>query len=104
MSLWYVYDLETRIKKITETVKEWKNDGVIIEPIDKLIAKLNPASRFTGLHKNYLVYLKSLILFKKGRSADAKQIIESLISTLSENDIYTTYDDINDFYVEIMNL
>jgi len=30
MSFWYVYDLETRIKKFAETVKEWKIDGVIM--------------------------------------------------------------------------
>ena len=30
MSFWYVYDLETRIKKFAETVKEWKVDGVIM--------------------------------------------------------------------------
>ena len=30
LSFWYVYDLETRIKKFAETVEEWKIDGVIL--------------------------------------------------------------------------
>jgi benzoyl-CoA reductase/2-hydroxyglutaryl-CoA dehydratase subunit BcrC/BadD/HgdB len=30
LSFWYVYDLQTRIKKFAETVKEWKIDGVIM--------------------------------------------------------------------------
>ena len=30
LSFWYIYDLETRIKKFAETVKEWKIDGVIM--------------------------------------------------------------------------
>jgi len=30
MSFWYVYDLETRIKKFAETVDEWKIDGVLL--------------------------------------------------------------------------
>jgi len=30
MSFWYVYDLETRIKKFAETVNEWKIDGVLL--------------------------------------------------------------------------
>jgi len=30
MSFWYVYDLETRIKKFAETVEEWKIDGVLL--------------------------------------------------------------------------
>jgi benzoyl-CoA reductase/2-hydroxyglutaryl-CoA dehydratase subunit BcrC/BadD/HgdB len=30
MSFWYVYDLETRVKKFAETVEEWKIDGVIL--------------------------------------------------------------------------
>jgi benzoyl-CoA reductase/2-hydroxyglutaryl-CoA dehydratase subunit BcrC/BadD/HgdB len=30
MSFWYVYDLETRVKRFAETVEEWKIDGVIL--------------------------------------------------------------------------
>ena len=30
LSFWYIYDLETRIKKFAETVREWKIDGVIM--------------------------------------------------------------------------
>jgi benzoyl-CoA reductase/2-hydroxyglutaryl-CoA dehydratase subunit BcrC/BadD/HgdB len=30
MSFWYVYDLETRIKKFAETIEEWKIDGVLL--------------------------------------------------------------------------
>jgi len=30
MSFWYVYDLETRIKKFAETVEDWKIDGVLL--------------------------------------------------------------------------
>ena len=30
LSFWYIYDLETRIKKFAETVEEWKVDGVIM--------------------------------------------------------------------------
>ena len=30
LSFWYVYDLETRIKKFEETVREWNIDGVLL--------------------------------------------------------------------------
>lgn len=30
LSFWYIYDLDTRIKKFAETVEEWKIDGVIM--------------------------------------------------------------------------
>jgi len=30
LSFWYIYDLQTRIKKFAETVEEWKIDGVIL--------------------------------------------------------------------------
>ncbi|MGQ4873314.1 MAG: 2-hydroxyacyl-CoA dehydratase subunit D [Promethearchaeia archaeon] len=30
LSFWYIYDLETRVKKFEETIKEWKIDGVIM--------------------------------------------------------------------------
>ena len=30
LSFWYIYDLETRIKKFAETVDEWKVDGIIM--------------------------------------------------------------------------
>ena len=30
LSFWYIYDLKTRIKKFTETVKDWKIDGVLM--------------------------------------------------------------------------
>ncbi|MFW9950002.1 MAG: 2-hydroxyacyl-CoA dehydratase subunit D [Candidatus Thorarchaeota archaeon] len=30
LSFWYIYDLQTRIKKFAETVDEWKIDGVIL--------------------------------------------------------------------------
>jgi benzoyl-CoA reductase/2-hydroxyglutaryl-CoA dehydratase subunit BcrC/BadD/HgdB len=30
LSFWYVYDLETRIQKFAETVRDWKVDGVIL--------------------------------------------------------------------------
>ena len=30
LSFWYIYPLETRIKKFKETVEEWKIDGVIL--------------------------------------------------------------------------
>ena len=30
LSFWYIYDLETRIKKYIETINEWKIDGVIM--------------------------------------------------------------------------
>lgn len=79
-----------------------KFDLDIIESIDKLIINLNPTSRFTELHKNYLFYVKSLILFKNGEITNAKKVIESLISNLNEKEIFTTYYDINDFYLEIL--
>lgn len=74
----------------------------IIESIDKLTNNLCPKSRFTELHKNYLFYVKSLILFKNGKITNAKKVIESLISNLNEKEIFTTYYDINDFYLEIL--
>lgn len=79
-----------------------KFDLDIIESIDKLIINLNPTSRFTELHKNYLFYVKSLILFKNGKITNAKKVIESLISNLNEKEIFTTYYDINDFYLEFL--
>lgn len=30
LSFWYIYDLETRVKKFKETVDEWNIDGVIL--------------------------------------------------------------------------
>ena len=30
LSFWYIYDLETRVKKFKETIKEWKIDGVLL--------------------------------------------------------------------------
>ena len=30
LSFWYVYDLETRVQKFKETVRDWKIDGVIL--------------------------------------------------------------------------
>ena len=30
LSFWYIYDLETRIKRFAETVEEWKIDGVLL--------------------------------------------------------------------------
>jgi benzoyl-CoA reductase/2-hydroxyglutaryl-CoA dehydratase subunit BcrC/BadD/HgdB len=30
LSFWYIYDLQTRIKKFAETIEEWKIDGVIL--------------------------------------------------------------------------
>jgi benzoyl-CoA reductase/2-hydroxyglutaryl-CoA dehydratase subunit BcrC/BadD/HgdB len=30
LSFWYIYDLDTRIKKFKETVDEWKIDGVVL--------------------------------------------------------------------------
>ena len=30
LSFWYIYDLETRIKKFEETAREWKIDGILL--------------------------------------------------------------------------
>jgi benzoyl-CoA reductase/2-hydroxyglutaryl-CoA dehydratase subunit BcrC/BadD/HgdB len=30
LSFWYIYDLETRVKKFKETVRDWKIDGVLL--------------------------------------------------------------------------
>ena len=30
LSFWYIYDLETRVQKLKETVRDWKIDGVIL--------------------------------------------------------------------------
>ena len=79
-------------------------DLVVIESLNILIDKLNPTNKFTELHKNYLIYVKSMIFFKNGKITEAKQAIDDLISTLSEKEIYTTYDDVNDFFFEILNL
>lgn len=79
-----------------------KFDIDIIEFIDKLITNLSPTSRFKELHKNYLFYVKSSILFKYGEIAKAKQVIESLINSLNEKEICNTYYDVNDLYLEIL--
>jgi len=47
--------------------------------------------------------VKSIILFENGKIDKANQFIGDLISKLSEKDIYTTYNDVNDFYLEIQN-
>ena len=77
-------------------------DTEIIESIDKLIINLSPTNRLTGLHKNYLFYVKSLILFKNEKITDAKNVIESLINNLNEKEICNTYYDVNDLYLEIL--
>ncbi|KKN28464.1 hypothetical protein LCGC14_0853930 [marine sediment metagenome] len=77
-------------------------DMEIIESIDKLIINLNPTNRITELHKMYIFYVKSLILFKNGKIIEAKKVIESLISRLNEDEIFNTYCDVNDLYLEIL--
>ena len=77
-------------------------DIEIIKSIDKLIINLSPSNRLTELHKKYLFYVKSLILFKNGKITVAKKVIESLTSNLNEDEICNTYYDVNDLHIELL--
>ncbi|MFX1454858.1 MAG: 2-hydroxyacyl-CoA dehydratase subunit D [Promethearchaeota archaeon] len=44
LSFWYIYDLETRVQKFKETVKDWKIDGVILH--DNLSCRPNACGMY----------------------------------------------------------
>ena len=79
-----------------------KYNPIIIEHIDKLIKHFHPSNRREELYKIYLIYVKASILFENRNYIKAIKIVRTVLKTLNENDIYTTYDDINDLYLEII--
>ncbi|MBD3254820.1 MAG: hypothetical protein GF383_06990 [Candidatus Lokiarchaeota archaeon] len=67
LSFWYVYDLETRVNKFVETVKEWKIDGLL-------------------LHNNYSCRPNSCGLYDVKRKLAEEHDIPSLIINSDMND------------------
>lgn len=43
-----------------------------------------------------------MIYFKNNKIIEAKGVLEQLINSINEEEIYTTYQDINDLYLEIL--
>ncbi|MBA7551818.1 hypothetical protein ES705_44368 [subsurface metagenome] len=72
----------------------------ILEELDKLIEKLNP-DKYNQVRKNYLYYIKAMIFFNNNKLKEARNVLEVLFKQINEEEIYTSYDDINDLYLEI---
>jgi hypothetical protein len=77
-----------------------KFNPIVIEHIDILINQFKPSNRREELYKTYLYCVKALILFRNGRFEMASKISQKIIRNLSENDIYTTYYDVNDLFLD----
>jgi len=73
----------------------------IVKELDRLIKQLNP-DKFYLVHKNYLYYIKALIYFRNYESMKAKRVLDDFFEKIFEEDVYTTYNDINDLYLEIL--
>lgn len=92
MSFWYVYDLETRIKKFEETIKEYKIDGVIMH--ENLSCRPNSCGMY-DLKRHIMedISVPSLIIssdMNDPRKFNAEQLnnqIESFIEILKRNKI-----------------
>ena len=76
---------------------------IFIEKLDNLLDKLNP-DKFHRVFKNYLYYIKAMIYYKHKEYIEAKNILEDFFSTVNEEEIYKTYEDINDLYLNIIIL
>ncbi|TET04239.1 MAG: 2-hydroxyacyl-CoA dehydratase [Promethearchaeota archaeon] len=89
MSFWYVYDLETRIKKFEETVREYKIDGIIMH--ENLSCRPNSCGMY-DLKRNLMEEydIPSLIIssdMNDPRKHNAEQLsnqIESFIEILRQ--------------------
>lgn len=78
-----------------------KFNPVIIEYINELINHFKPSNSSELFYKTYLFYVEASILFKNKRYIGAKKIIKNIFNSFNENEIYTTYHDINDLSLEI---
>lgn len=95
-------DLELIAEKLTRKREIiHKFDEKIVEFIDKIIFNLIPSSRRAVLYKNYLYYLKALILFENQKVSEARIIIEDLFRSIGENEFFSIYYDINDLLLEM---
>jgi len=45
-----------------------------------------------------------MIYFRKDKIKEAKEVLENFFKNISEEEIYTTYYDINDLYLEIIKI
>ena len=43
-----------------------------------------------------------MIYFNNNKFMEAKSVLENLFKQVTEEEIYTTYDDINDLYLDIL--
>ncbi|MEE9377285.1 MAG: hypothetical protein V3V33_04530 [Candidatus Lokiarchaeia archaeon] len=66
-----------------------------------MIDQLNP-DKFYQVQKNYLYYIKAMIYFRNNKISEAKDVLEQFINSINEEQLYTTYQDINDLYLEIL--
>jgi len=51
-----------------------------------------------------LHYIKAEIYLKNNNNLEAKKVLELLFDNINENEIYTIYYDINDLYLEKLNI
>ncbi len=73
----------------------------IVKELDKMIEQLNPGE-FNQARKNFLYYIKAMIYFKNNKILEAKNVLDLFINDTNEEELYTTYKDINDLYLEVM--
>lgn len=73
----------------------------IVKNLDKMIDQLN-LNKFNQVRKNYLYFIKAMIYYKHNKIIEAKDVLEQFINSINEEEIYTTYQDINDLYLEIL--
>ncbi len=84
-----------------EIVIEYSLD--IISVLDKLSTNIKPSNFSFEVRKNYLYYIKAMIYFKNDMNLQAKKVLETVFDNMNENEIYTTYQDIIDQYLEVMS-
>ncbi|MFX0073227.1 MAG: tetratricopeptide repeat protein, partial [Candidatus Hermodarchaeota archaeon] len=70
-----------------------------IKYIDVLIDNLIP-EKFYITRYNYLKFFKAIIYHNDKKIQMARQILEQFFSSVNEEDIYTIYIDVNDFYLD----
>jgi len=94
--------LELIAEKLTRKREIIRRFGLsVIEFFDKILSNLKPSSRSARLYKNYLYYLKAMVLSENNDVDKAKMIIEELFKSIGENEFYSTYDDINDLLLKL---
>ncbi len=72
-----------------------------VKDLDRLIEQLNP-DKFNQVRKNYLYYIKALIYVRNNEFMEAKRVLDDFFEKIIEEDVYTTYEDINDLYLKIL--